>query len=119
LNLIRVMPAKGQGLAPKTAPLPAEPGASREEYDVQASIFLGRLLGPLFPLPGAFILTNPRVFRTVTAEVVGSMTLVYLSGLVDLAAGLAKVIRNERIYPVTGAVAVILGLIFCYFGYRA
>jgi uncharacterized membrane protein HdeD (DUF308 family) len=128
---------------------------------VQASIFLARLLGPLFLLPGVFVLTNPRVFRTMTAEVVGSITLIYLFGLVDFAAGLAivlthnlwvanwrvlitligwlmlirgavriaapdqikgyaaKIIRNERIYPVTGTVAVILGLIFCYFGYRA
>lgn len=120
---------------------------------MQASIFLARPLRPPFMLPGVFILTDPRV--------VGSMTLIYLFGLVDFAAGLAivlthnvwvanrrvlialigwlmlvrgavriaapdqikayaaKVIRNQRIYPVSGAVAVIFGLIFCYFGYRA
>jgi hypothetical protein len=120
---------------------------------VQASIFLARPLGAIFLLPSVFILTNSRA--------VGSMTLIYLFGLVDFAAGLAivlthnvwvtnwrvlitligwlmlmrgavriaapdqikgyaaKVIRNQRIYPVTGAVAVIFGLIFCYFGYRA
>ena len=125
------------------------------------SIFLARLLGPLLLLPGMGLLVNPRAFRTMATEVVGSVTLVYLFGLLDFAAGLAIVlvhnvwtvnwrvlitligwlllirgaarilitdtligyskalIRNKRLYPVSGGVLVILGLVLCYFGYVA
>jgi hypothetical protein len=92
---------------------------------------------------------------------VGSVTLIYLFGLIDFAGGLAivlthnvwvaswrvlitllgwlllirgaarvlatdmlmpyaaKIIRNRQIYPVSGGVLVILGLVLCYFGYVA
>ena len=128
---------------------------------MQASIFLARLLGPLLLLQGAGLLANPRVFRTIASEVIGSVTLVYLFGLIDLAAGLAivlthnvwtanwrvlitligwlmlirgvlrslipdtvmgyakRLIRNERVYLVSGVVLTILGLVLCYFGYVA
>jgi hypothetical protein len=59
------------------------------ERDMQASIFLARLLGPLLLLPGLGLLVNRRVFRTMASEVIGSVTLVYLFGLMDFAAGLA------------------------------
>jgi hypothetical protein len=62
---------------------------------VQASIFLARLLGPLLLFPGAGLLINPRVFRTMATEVVGKVTLVYLFGLIDLAAGLAIVLTHN------------------------
>ena len=62
---------------------------------MQASIFLARLLGPLLLLPGIGLLINPRVFRTMATEVVGKITLVYLFGLTDLAAGLAIVLTHN------------------------
>jgi uncharacterized membrane protein HdeD (DUF308 family) len=128
---------------------------------VQASIFLARLLGPLLLLAGIGLFINPRVFRTMATEVVGSITLIYLFGFIDLAAGLAivlthnvwvaswrvlitligwlllirgaarvlitdrimgyaaKVIRNKQLYPISGAVLTVLGLVLCYFGYMA
>jgi hypothetical protein len=128
---------------------------------VQASIFLARLLGPLLLLPGIGLFINPRVFRTMATEVVGSITLIYLFGFIDLAAGLAivlthnvwvaswrvlitligwlllirgaarvliteaimgyaaKVIRSKQLYPISGAVLTVLGLVLCYFGYVA
>ena len=128
---------------------------------MQVSVFLARLLGPLLLLPGVGLLVNPRAFRIMASEVVGSITLVYLFGLIDFAAGLAIVlvhnvwtvnwrvlitligwlllirgaarilitdtligyakalIRNKRLYPVSGGVLVILGLVLCYFGYVA
>jgi hypothetical protein len=97
----------------------------------------------------------------MATEVVSSVTLVYLFGLLDFAAGLAIVlvhnmwtlnwrvlitligwlllirgaarilitdtligyakalIGNKRLYPVSGGVLVILGLVLCYFGYVA
>jgi hypothetical protein len=159
LNLIRVMPAKGRKPALQQH-AQASPGLERER-DVQASIFLARLLGPLLLLPGIGLLVKPQVFRTMATEVVGSVTLIYLFGLIDLAGGLAivlthnvwvaswrvlitllgwlllirgaarvlatdmlmpyaaKFIRNRQLYPVSGAVLVILGLVLCYFGYVA
>jgi hypothetical protein len=60
-----------------------------------ASIFLARLLGPLFLIVGASILFNPKVFRDIAAEVVRSVTLVYLFGFIDFAAGLAIVIAHN------------------------
>jgi uncharacterized membrane protein HdeD (DUF308 family) len=128
---------------------------------MQASIFLARLLGPLLLVPGVSILINPRIFRAMATEVVGSVTLVFLFGILDFAAGLAIVlthnvwaanwrvlitligwlmlirgaarmlitdtlmsygarfIRNKQLIPVSGIVLVILGLVFCYFGYMA
>ena len=62
---------------------------------MQASIFIARLLGPLLLAVGAGILINPRMFRTMGTEVVRSVTLVYLFGLMDLAAGLAIVLTHN------------------------
>ena len=63
---------------------------------MSASILLARLLGPLFLLPGIGILINPRAFRTIAAEIIGSATLVYLFGLLDFAGGLAIVLFHNR-----------------------
>jgi hypothetical protein len=60
-----------------------------------ASIFLARLLGPIFLIVGASILFNPKVFRDIAVEVVRSVTLVYLFGFIDFAAGLAIVIAHN------------------------
>lgn len=62
---------------------------------MQASIFLARLLGPLLLLPGIGMLLTPRMFRTMGTELVGSLTLIYLFGLIDLAAGLAIVLTHN------------------------
>jgi hypothetical protein len=62
---------------------------------VQTSIFLARLLGPLLLIVGAGILINPKTFHTMAADVVRSVTLVYLFGLIDLAAGLAIVLTHN------------------------
>jgi len=128
---------------------------------MHASIFLARLLGPLLLFPGVGILLDRRAFRSIAKEVTQSLTLVYLFGLIDLAAGLAIVlthnvwvaswrvlitligwvlllrgavriivpdtvmsyaatlIRNDHVFTVTGVLAVILGLVLCYFGYVA
>jgi hypothetical protein len=59
------------------------------------SIFLARLLGPLLLAVGAGILLNPKAFRTIANEVVKSVTLVYLFGFLDFAAGLAIVLTHN------------------------
>jgi hypothetical protein len=65
------------------------------ERDMQTSIFLARLLGPLLLLTGASIVLNPKSFRSIAGEVVRSVTLVYLFGFMDLAAGLAIVLTHN------------------------
>jgi hypothetical protein len=59
------------------------------------SIFLARLLGPILLAVGAGILINPKPFYTMASEVVRSITLVYLFGLADFAAGLAIVLTHN------------------------
>jgi hypothetical protein len=59
------------------------------------SIFLARLLGPILLAVGAGILINPKPFHTMASEVVRSITLVYLFGLADFAAGLAIVLTHN------------------------
>ena len=59
------------------------------------SIFLARLLGPLLLAVGAGILINSKPFHTMASEVVRSVTLVYLFGLFDFAAGLAIVLTHN------------------------
>jgi len=59
------------------------------------SVFLARFLGPLLLAVGAGILINPKPFHTMAGEVVRSITLVYLFGLADFAAGLAIVLTHN------------------------
>jgi hypothetical protein len=59
------------------------------------SVILARLLEPILLAVGAGILINPKPFRTMTSEVVRSITLVYLFGLADFAAGLAIVLTHN------------------------
>jgi hypothetical protein len=59
------------------------------------SVFLARLLGPLLLAVGASILINPKPFQTMAGEVARSITLVYLFGLFDFAAGLAIVLTHN------------------------
>ena len=59
------------------------------------SVLLARLLGPQLLAGRAGILINPKPFHTMASEVVRSVTLVYLFGLFDLAAGLAIVLTHN------------------------
>ncbi len=75
LNLIRVMPAKGQ--------------------DMQTSLFLAKLLGPFFLIVGASLLINRDGFRAIVDEFMRSPALVFLTGLMILPAALAIVLVHN------------------------
>jgi uncharacterized membrane protein len=75
LNLIRVMPAKGQ--------------------DMQTSIFLAKLIGPFFLIVGVSLLINQAQFRAMVDEFMRSRALVFLTGLITLPAGLAIVLTHN------------------------
>jgi hypothetical protein len=71
LNLIRVMPAKGQ------------------DANVQTSVIIARLIGPLFATIGVGMLTNTDTYRQIGAQYLTNPAIIYFSGLFVLLIGLA------------------------------
>jgi hypothetical protein len=80
LNLIRVMPAKGQDLVP-TASTPT-------------SLFLARLIGPVFVAVGLGALVHVG-YRETVEEFLRSAALIYLSGLLGMTAGIAVILTHN------------------------
>jgi uncharacterized membrane protein len=78
LNLIRVMPAKGQ-----------------DSFSMQTSVFLAKLIGPLFLAVGIGLIVNGATYRKMAEEFLASTALVYLSGLLTMTAGLAIVLNHN------------------------
>jgi hypothetical protein len=78
LNLIRVMPAKGQD-------------ASR----MPTSLLLARLIGPTLLVIGAGMLINGAGYRAMADEFLRSRALIYIAGLLALVPGLAIVITHN------------------------
>jgi hypothetical protein len=81
LNLIRVMPAKGQDM-----PIVASP---------RISLFLARLLGPIFVAIALGVLVNGAVFRAIAEEGLRSHALIYLTGLFAITAGVAILLNHN------------------------
>jgi hypothetical protein len=77
LNLIRVMPAKGQ------------------DSSVQTSIFLARLIGPVMLVAAIALFLNAAAYKAMAREFLRSPALIYLSGLLTMTAGLAIVLRHN------------------------
>jgi hypothetical protein len=75
------MPAKGQDM-----PITASP---------RISLFLARLIGPLFVVVAIGVLTNGAAYRSVSAELARSTALIYLSGLLAMAAGVAILLHHN------------------------
>ena len=59
------------------------------------SIFLAKLIGPIFLVIGLGLLTSQAVYRDAAEEVLKSRALLYLSGLIALTAGLAIVLTHN------------------------
>jgi hypothetical protein len=55
----------------------------------QPAVLIARLVGPLFVVIGLGVLLNARFYQGAIIEAVHSPTLVYLSGIASLLAGLA------------------------------
>jgi uncharacterized membrane protein len=77
LNLIRVMPAKGQ------------------DSFMQTSIFLAKLLGPVLLVAGIAMLVNRKNLDAIVQELFRSPLLLLLLGIIDLAVGLAIVLTHN------------------------
>jgi len=59
------------------------------------SLFLAKLMGPLFAALGAGLLLNHGAFQAMAAEFLRNYPLIFLSGLISLAAGLALVLTHN------------------------
>ena len=53
------------------------------------SLFIAKLLGPMFLVVGVALLAKPELFRALLREFVASAVLIYLAGFLGLLAGLA------------------------------
>ena len=62
---------------------------------MQTSVFLARLIGPLFLAVGIGLITNAAIYRKMAGEFLASTALVYLSGLLTMTAGLAIVLNHN------------------------
>jgi hypothetical protein len=93
LNLIRVMPAKGQDMPTVASP--------------RVSIFLARLIGPIFVVVAIGVLANGAVYRGLSQEFVRSPALIYLSGLFAMAAGVA-ILLNHNVWVADWRVLITL-----------
>jgi hypothetical protein len=70
LNLIRVMPAKGQ------------------DTPMQKSLTIARLVGPVLAAIGVGMLSNQATYREMAAQFLGGLPFIYFSGILALVAGL-------------------------------
>src|SRR5262249_11374502 len=77
LNLIRVMPAKGQDIFMAT------------------SIFLARLIGPVLLVVAAAVFMHRTAFRAIAEDFIRSPALLYLAGVLPLGGGLAIVLNHN------------------------
>jgi hypothetical protein len=76
LNLIRVMPAKG-------------------ETAVTTSTYLARLIGPVILAAAVCLFLNREGYRAMAREFLRSPALIYLSGVLTMLAGLAIVLAHN------------------------
>ncbi len=62
---------------------------------MQTSVFLAKLIGPIFLAVGVGLLANAATYRTLAGEFLHSTALIYLSGLLTMTAGMALVLTHN------------------------
>ena len=84
---------------------------------MDTSIFLEKLVGPMMLAMGLFVAFNPQRIRRVGREFIDSEALMFMSGIIALAAGLAIVITHNvweanwrTLITLTGWIAVFAGI---------
>jgi hypothetical protein len=81
---------------------------------MQRSIFLAKLIGPLFFFMGLSLLVNHEAFRLMADQLLRNFALIYISGTITLVAGLAVVnLHNEWVRDWRVAITILgwLGVI--------
>ena len=58
---------------------------------METSIFLAKLIGPVFLVMGVAVMINPQRIRRMGGEFINSEALIFLSGVITLPVGLAIV----------------------------
>jgi hypothetical protein len=79
LNLIRVMPAKGQ-----------------ESSSMETSYVIARLAGPVLAVIGIGMLSNQAVYREMAGQFLGGYPFIYFSGILALTGGLAILNKHNE-----------------------
>ena len=59
------------------------------------SLFLAKLIGPLFLAVGVGLIVNAAVYKKLAEEALASLALIYLSGLLAMTAGMAIVLSHN------------------------
>ena len=62
---------------------------------MQGSIYLARLIGPLFLAVGIGALTNGPIYRKLAAQFLDNIALIYVSGILLMIAGVAVVLAHN------------------------
>ncbi|MGB8276483.1 MAG: hypothetical protein WCF20_00880 [Methylovirgula sp.] len=62
---------------------------------MQTSIFIAKLLGPIYVVGGIAFLFKPQAFRVLHQEFIESHVLMYLAGVLGLLGGLALVLTHN------------------------
>ena len=85
---------------------------------MQRSIFLAKLIGPMFFFIGVSLLLNHEAFRLMADQLLRNFALIYISGVITLVAGLAIVnlhnlwVGDWRVaITIVGWLAVIGGIV--------
>jgi len=62
---------------------------------MDASIFLARLLGPLFLILGIALPLKAKMYQSLVRDFIGSPVLIYLAGFLGLLSGLALILTHN------------------------
>ena len=65
--------------------------------DMQASVYLARIIGPVFAAIGVGMLVNAAAYRVLVDEFLQSYALIFLSGLLAMPVGLA-IVHAHRVW---------------------
>lgn len=76
---------------------------------MQTSFFIAKLLGPMFLVVGAALLSRPEAFRALLKEFVASGALMYLAGFLGLLSGLALLLVHNVWAPDWRLVITLIG----------
>ena len=71
------------------------PAKGLDTLSMPTSIYLAKLMGPVFLAVGVGCLVNGATFRKLAGEFLDSLALIFLSGLLLMTAGLAVVLAHN------------------------
>src|SRR5712692_4192960 len=76
-------------------PDPGHAGEGTGHLSMQTSIYLAKLIGPVFLAVGLGLLLNAATYRKLAEEFLASTALVYLSGVLLMTAGTALLLAHN------------------------